>query len=95
MAALFASTAAAAFGTALVRWNKMDAPHTGRWLPIADDGPDGKLARSSETARPPTPAGTLACSRRCGHGTGTAGRAVRLLWARGRWQLRSADSARP
>ena len=76
MTALFSPTS----GTGLVRQTKEEAAYTGRLLSAAD-GPAGELARSSETARPPTPAGTLAWSRQCGHGTGTAGRAIRLLRA--------------
>jgi hypothetical protein len=83
MTALFASTAASVSGIGPVRQSTMDAAYAGRWLPAANDGPGGELARSSQTARPPTPAGTLACSRRCSYGTWTAGRAVRLLWASG------------
>jgi hypothetical protein len=78
MTALFASTAAAASGIGLVRKNKEDAACAGRWL-AAVGGPDGEHARSSRTIRPATPAGKLACS----HGTWTAGRAIRLLWASG------------
>jgi len=75
MTALSASTAAAACTSGLVRRNKMDAARAGRWLPAAADGPVGGLAYRTTG----DPAEMLACSRRFGHGTGTAARAVRLL----------------
>jgi hypothetical protein len=82
MTVLFASTATAASGTGLVRQNKEAAAYAGRWLPAAD-GPGGELARSSTTTRPATPTQTLVCSRRCWHGTWTAGQAAGVLWADG------------
>ena len=81
MTALFASTAAAISRTGLVRKKNQDSACTGRWLPAADGGPGGELARPSTTIQPAVLAGTLACSRRCSHGTWTAGQPVRLLSA--------------
>src|SRR5579863_3600168 len=75
MTALSASAVAAASASGPARRNKMDAARAGRWLPTAADGPVGGLADRTTG----DPAEMLACSRRCGHGTGTVARAVRLL----------------